>query len=92
MGLPCRSSAQAISQKERLDFIVFEQMGEGRKNVTSPCWNCMSEGRKVRSLRTGIVYCAECGMSMDGLGAVTNFSVLDIEFVDRDDDEAEPSS
>jgi ribosomal protein L37AE/L43A len=43
------------------------------------CWKCMSDGEKVRSRRTGITYCTACGFAMDGLGAVSDLSVLDTE-------------
>jgi ribosomal protein L37AE/L43A len=52
------------------------------------CWNCGSSGERLRSKRTGIVYCADCGAAMDGLGAVTDFSVLDVEpFYSKGEDE-----
>jgi hypothetical protein len=49
------------------------------ENIYRRCWKCMSTGEKVRSRRTTIVYCVDCGASMDGRGAVSDLSVLDTE-------------
>ena len=43
------------------------------------CWNCKDKGGTVRSVNTGIVYCASCGAAMDGKGAVTDLALLKTE-------------
>ena len=53
------------------------------------CWNCGSDEIMVRSQRTGILYCADCGQAMEGKGVVVNLSVWDTEtaeYLKRDED------
>lgn len=43
------------------------------------CWNCKRDTDKVRSRRTGKIYCTVCGATTDGGGAVTDLSLIDTE-------------
>jgi len=55
------------------------------------CWNCTNDKEKIRSPRTGIVYCVSCGIAMNGPGAAVSpdrlYAERERERGDRDRDD-----